>query len=132
MHKRPLPFPAGCYIYMHKRPLPFPAGCIYICTNDPYPSPRDAIYICTNDPYPSPRDAIYICTNNPYPSPRDAYIYAHLTYFTFACLPTYFAYCRGFRCSHQLLRASHFNRRGYSEQLHSCIPIAVSKLHKYM
>ena len=51
---------------------------------------------------------IYICTKVPYPSPRDAYIYAHLTYFTFACLPTYFAYCRVFCCSHQLLRASHF------------------------
>ena len=51
---------------------------------------------------------IYICTKVPYPSPRDAYIYAHLTYFTFTCLPTYFAYCRGFCCSPQLLRASHF------------------------
>ena len=51
---------------------------------------------------------IYICTKVPYPSPRDAYIYAHLTYFTFTCLPTYFAYCRGFCCSPQLVRASHF------------------------
>ena len=49
------------------------------------------------------RALTYICTKVPYPSPRDAYIYAHLTYFTFACLPTYFAYFRGFSCSLQLL-----------------------------
>ena len=56
------------------------------------------------------RDAyIYICTKVPYPSPRDAYIYAHLTYFTFAYLPTYFAYFRGFCCSHQLLRPLPFS-----------------------
>ena len=57
----------------------------------------------------SARDAyIYIIMHkSPLPFPAGC-IYAHLTYFTFACLPNYFAYCRGFCCSHQLLRASHF------------------------
>ena len=55
----------------------------------------------------SARDAYMHKSPLPFPA-GCIYIYAHLTYFTFACLPTYFAYCRGFCCSHQLLRASHF------------------------
>ena len=55
----------------------------------------------------SARDAYIYAQKSP-TFPRGMHIYAHLTYFTFACLPTYFAYCRGFCCSHQLLRASHF------------------------
>ena len=57
----------------------------------------------------SARDAYIYAQKSPtLPRGMHNYIYAHLTYFTFACLPTYFAYCRGFCCSHQLLRASHF------------------------